>query len=149
MKNLTKITIKGLAILFLATTMLTSCSKYKKYDNKEVIEDNYTGSVVMDNDSDPDGDFSGNGDNGTFSFAWANTGTKAFVKFDITATEGSVQLVLKDKRGKEVLNQTLTGGAGIDSFEGISEEGKTGTWKVSLTFTNFKGSGSFELDPAN
>jgi len=144
-----KMTTKGLMIILLSFAMITSCSKYKKYDNHEIIEDTFSGSATVDNDSDPDGNFSGSGDNGTFSFAWVNSETKAKVKFDITATEGSVQVILNDKKGKEVFNQTLTGGTSVDSFEGISEEGKAGTWKVSLIFTNFNGSGSYEIDPGN
>jgi hypothetical protein len=148
-----KTNIQKLLILVLGFTVLTSCEKYKKFTDGELIENSFTGTITdTSNGGDPDGDFTGSGDSGTYSFAWVNTGTAAKVKFDITSTAtGSVQLIINDKKGKEVLNQTLTGSSGVDSYEGTTQEGKggAGTWKATIVFSNFTGDGSYEIDPVN
>lgn len=141
----TKIVIMSLLLIG-----VVSCKKYKKYDNKEVIENTYTGTATVDNDSDPDGDFVGDSNSGTFSFAWSNTKEKAKVKLDINGgSTGSISMTLNDAKGKEVFNESLTGASSDVSFEKITDAGKIGTWKVTLEFTNFKGDGSYEIDPAN
>ena len=67
---LSKTTIKGFLIVFLSLTLITSCSKYKEFDNNEVIDNTFTGNVtVTSSGSDPAADFTGNGDSGTYSFA--------------------------------------------------------------------------------
>lgn len=146
MKSLRKVTGKLLVVLLISLTIF-SCNKYAKYDDHEVIQNTFSGSVGVDDDSDPDGNYSGSGDNGVFSFAWVNTKTKASVKFDIDATSGSVQMILNDKNGKKIFDHTLTAGSGVNSYEGMTDEGKPGTWKVTLIFTNFDGNGSYEIDP--
>lgn len=143
-------TIKGLFMVVLCIAVMTSCSKYKKFDDMEVIENTYTGNVLLTSSgSDPAADFTGDGNSGTYSFAWKNSGKKASLNFDITSPTGSVQFILNDKKGKEVLNQTLMGGSGIDTYAGISEEGKAGTWKVTMILTNFDGDGSYSIHPGN
>jgi hypothetical protein len=153
MKILNKNKINLLLVLFLGLTVMTSCKKYKNFTDGEVIDNSFTGTITdTSNAGDPDGDFAGTGDSGTYSFAWVNSGIKAKLKFDIsTPSTGSVQMILNDKKGKEVLNQTLIGGSGVDSYEGISQEGKggAGTWKATIIFKNFTGDGSYEIDPAN
>lgn len=67
----------------------------------------------------------------------------------IPKSPGSVQFIINDKKGKEVLNQTLTGGADVDTFAGVSEEGKAGMWKVTMILTNFNGDGSYSIHPGN
>ncbi len=137
-------------ILSLILLGLASCEKYDKFDNNEIIENSYTGSVTVDNDSDPDGNFTGNIDSGTFAFAWVNSKEKAKVKLSIDqSSAGNIQLILNDARGKEKFNKSLTGGDNEISFEEFSEAGKTGTWKVTLIFSNFEGSGSYEIDSAD
>jgi hypothetical protein len=139
--------IASLAMIFIAG--MTSCKKYRKYDNMEVIENSYTGNVIIGSTgAHPGGDFQGNGDSGEYSFAWENNNGKANANFDITGS-GTVQLIIYDAKGKEVLNGSRTGGQGEDSFSGVSEEGKKGKWKVSLIFTNFNGSGSFSVSPGS
>ena len=138
---------KLLTVLLVTLTIITSCNKYAKYKDHQIIQNTFTGSVNVDDDSDPDGDYSGTGDDGVFSFAWDNTKTKASVKFDIKANSGSVQMILNDKNGKKVFDHTLSAENGEESYEGLTEEGKAGIWKVTLIFTNFDGSGSYEIDP--
>jgi hypothetical protein len=148
MSILKKITIKKALLFLLSFTLIVSCSKYEQFGNTEIIENTYTGNIDdISGDSEPDADFTGNNDSGTFSFAWVNLSNKAKLKFDITSgSTGNVQFILNDKKGKEVLNQNLTGSSNIDSYEGISEEGKAGTWKVTVISTNFNGDGSFEIE---
>lgn len=142
--------LMSIAAVALAATVMTACGKYRKFDNMEVIEDTYTGSIqVGSSGADPGGDFTGDGDSGTYAFAWDNKNKKAEVNFDITTPTGSVQMIVQDKKGDEVLNQTLTAGSGDDSYSGVTSEGKPGTWKVSLIFTNFDGDGSYSLSPGD
>ncbi|MBL4862820.1 MAG: hypothetical protein JKY09_07385 [Crocinitomicaceae bacterium] len=137
-------------LLLAGIVSLTSCGKYKKYDNNEVIENTYTGAVaVTSTGTDPAADFIGNGDSGEYSFAWENKSKTASLNFDITTPTGSAQMILHDKKGNEVLNQTLTAGSGTDTYAGISEEGKPGIWKVTLILTNFDGDGSYSVHPGN
>ncbi len=129
-----------------ALIAFTGCKKNKDGD---VILDTYTGNVkVGSTGADPGGDFTGNGDSGTYSFAWKNSNTKANVNFDITTPTGSVQMIVEDKKGKEVLNHTLTS-SGPDSYSGVTAEGKSGVWTVTLVFTDFNGDGSYSLSPGS
>ncbi len=146
-----KLNVTGINILVFALIIgLSACGKYRKYDNNEVIENTYTGSVTMGSGgADPGGDFTGNGDSGVYSFAWDNSKKKAEVNFDITSSSGSVQMKIFDKKGNEVLNQTLTAGAGEDTYSGTTSEGKPGTWKVEIILSNFNGDGSYSLSPGS
>ena len=142
MKN--SILILSLIIFGLGT--LQSCNKIK--DGK-VVENSYTGNVnVTSGGTDPGGDFTGIGDNGTYSFGWENAFSRAEVNFDITTPTGSLQFILEDADGVEVLNKTRSAG-GNDSFSGISDSGTPGVWKVSLIFTDFNGDGSYSLSPVD
>ncbi|RMG24932.1 MAG: hypothetical protein D6730_11640 [Bacteroidetes bacterium] len=119
------------------------------YQNLEVVENTYTGRIeVTSRESDPGGDFYGNGDSGTYSFAWVNSHPTADVNFDITTPTGSVQMIIKDCQGVEVLNQTRSAG-GNDTFSGVTRRGSAGTWLVSLIFTDFDGDGSYSLSPGD
>lgn len=139
--------IASLAMIFIAG--MTSCKKYRKYDNMEVVENTYSGSVLIGSTgTNPGGDFTGNGDSGTYSFVWDNSSNKAELNFDITTNSGSVQFILNDAKGKEVLNETRSAGGG-DTFSGVSEEGKSGKWLVEIILTDFDGDGSFSLTPIN
>jgi len=136
-------------ILISGLTVLTSCEKYDNYDNKEIIDNTYSGNIGLSGSVEALGDFTGNGDSGTFSFVWENSINKASVIFDVTtAPGGSVQIILNDAKGKEVFNKTRPEG-GNDSFSGISEEGKEGKWLVTITLTNFDGDGTYDIRPAN
>jgi len=139
-----------LFLMIMSIALLTSCAKYKKYDNKELIEDTYTGTIyITSGGEDPAGDFTGSGDAGSYSFAWENPQDRASANFDITTNTGSVQMIIQDKKGKEVLNETINGADNIDSFSGVSEEGKSGTWKVTIILTDFNGDGSYSIHPGN
>lgn len=138
------------ALLLSILISSASCSKeYADYKNKEVVEDTYTGNVESEGKVDPDGDFTGNGDSGTYSFAWENSKKTADVNFDVTTSAGgSVQMIINDAKGKEILNETRPVD-GNDTFSGVTAEGKEGTWLVQLIFTDFNGDGSYSLSPGN
>ena len=141
--------ILAFAILIAGLTTMTACKKYAKYDNKEVIENTYSGTIELEGNIEARGDFEGNGNSGTFSFVWENNKKKATVNFDVTTTAGgSVQIILNDAKGKEVFNKTRPEG-GNDSFSGLSEEGKEGKWLVTINLTNLNGDGTYDITPAN
>lgn len=149
-KNMKMKTIKFLAfaILIGGLTTMTSCKKeYVKYDNKEIIENSYTGNIELLGTDELNGNFDGNGDSGELSFVWENTGTKADVDFFITsALGGTIQIILNDAKGKKVFNQTRPDGTN-NSFSGLSEEGKTGKWLVTIKLTNVDGNGGYDIKP--
>lgn len=131
--------------LFVAMA-LVSCNKVK--DGK-VVTNTYSGNVnVTSGGSDPGGDFTGNGDNGTYAFGWQNNFSKAEVNFDITTPTGSLQFILEDADKTEVLNKTRSAG-GNDTFSGESAAGTPGVWLVTLIFTDFDGDGSYSLSPVD
>lgn len=141
--------IFSILLLFAVITLSTSCKKeYAQYNDGEVVEDNYTGTVdVTSTGTNPAGDFEGDGNAGTYSFAWENSKKRAHLNFDITSPSGSVQMILNDARGNEVLNQTITGGNSVDTYSGLSEEGAAGMWLVTVILTDFDGDGSYSLEP--
>lgn len=150
MKNSTKRKANLLFSVLLCASIVTSCGKYNKYDDGEVIENTYSGNVsVTSSGSDPAADFEGSGNSGTYSFAWKNSAKSASLNFDITSPTGYVQIILNDKKGKEMLNQILYGGSSVDTYAGVSESGKKGTWKVTVILSNFSGDGSYSLHPGS
>ncbi len=149
MKNMKSMKLIMLSLALIGFVVFTSCQKYRKYDNSEVISNTYAGAVlVTSTGTDPAGDFEGDGDSGEYSFAWENSKKKADARFDITTNTGSVQMIIYDARGNEVLNETRSAG-GNDTFSGVSQEGKKGMWKVTLILTNFNGDGSYSINPAD
>ncbi|HCQ30251.1 MAG TPA: hypothetical protein DIU39_08200 [Flavobacteriales bacterium] len=144
-------TFAKLNVVLLAITIAlfsTSCKKkYAKYDNMEVVENTYTGNVLITSTgSDPGADFTGVGNSGKYSFVWDNPKKRAELNYDITTPSGSVQFIINDAKGKEVLNVTRSAG-GDDTFSGVSDEGKKGKWLITIIFTNFDGDGSFSISP--
>lgn len=147
MKKTRKVLTVLLAIGFILG--MSSCKKYRKYEDGEVVESTFTGNVmVTSTGSNPAGDFTGEGDSGTYSFIWDNSSSRAELNYDITTSSGSVTFVLKDAKGDQVLTQSRTA-EGEDTFSGESIEGKSGKWLVEITLTNFNGDGSYSLLPIN
>lgn len=147
MKKLIKLGVA--ALLTAGIFSVSSCKKYRKYDNMEVVEDTYSGNMTIGSTgADPGGDFTGSGDSGTYSFVWKNSEKTADVNFDITTSGGSVQMILNDAKGKEVFNNTRTSSS-EDTFSGTTDEGAKGKWLVTIKLTNFNGDGSFSISPGN
>ena len=142
-----KFNILVLATAVIASVSLNSCSD--EYEDREIITDTYSGNIdVTSVGFDPAGDFTGNGDSGTFSFAWRNPQRRASANFDITTNTGSVQMIINDNAGTVVLDRILTAG-GVDSYSGVSDAGEEGIWIVKLIITDFIGDGSYSLHPGN
>lgn len=140
---------KSYLVLLVAMIVMVGCGKYRKYENMEVVESSFSGPVtITSTGTTPAGDFEGNGDSGTYSFAYDNPKQKAQVNFDITSPAGTVQMIIKDARGNEVLNETRSGG-GNDTFAGTTSEGKKGVWLVELILNNVNGDGSFSINPVD
>ena len=139
-------------ILFIAFTglVLVGCKKgNEKYNDGEVVEDSYTGNVnVTSGGTDPGGDITGSGDGGTYTFAWENNKPRASLDFDITTTTGSIQFIITDADGNEVLNKTRSAG-GNDSFSGVTSAGTPGIWLVTIIITDFDGDASYSLSPGD
>ena len=93
-----------------------------------------------------DGDVVGNGGSATNSYVWNNSLTTAELNMDITASSGgSLQIVVNDADGVQVINKTLTVGVGDDSATVCSQAGTAGDWTVTVTATDFNGDASFSL----
>ncbi|MGM0579162.1 MAG: hypothetical protein ACQETL_00675 [Bacteroidota bacterium] len=132
-------------ILVSALTVMTSCKKYNKYDNKEVVEDSYAGNIELKGDRDePSGDFSGSNDSGEFSFVFENSKEVASIEYSATFSSGSVNLIINDAKGNEVFNTIINDSN--TSSSGKTSEGKEGKWLVTFIFTDFEGSGSYEIE---
>ncbi len=145
---------KGIFVTFTFAFALllvaTGCKRpYKKYDNMEVLENSYSGDMIITSTgTDPAADFTGKGDSGTYSFVWDNPKEKAHLNYDITTNSGSVQFIIRDARGDEVLNKTLTS-AGPDTYSGVSDKGKKGKWLITVIMKDFNGDGSFSINPGD
>jgi hypothetical protein len=119
-----------MAFAFGGTLFMTSCKK----------------STINVNAATGDGDVTGNGGSKTETFDWDNNLSRAEFNMDITAADGGTfQMIVEDAAGVIVLNETLTAGTAPDSKDGCSAVGAVGTWKVTLTLTDFNGDGSYSL----
>jgi len=146
--KISKSILLGLSLI--SVIAFSSCQKeYGEYSNMEVVENSFGGDVLITSGGeDPACDFTGSDASGAYSFAWENPNKKAAVNFDITSEEGgSVQVILNDARGDEVLNETRFSNDD-DTFAGVSQEGRKGTWLVTVVITNIDGDGSFSINPA-
>ena len=141
MKKITYLTVLALGIV------LISCGKYREYDNMDVVDNTYAGNMIITSTGEtPAGDFEGDGEGGTYSFAYENPKEKAQVNFDITSPAGSIQMIIRDSKGDEVLNETRNG-SGDDTFAGPTAAGKKGVWLIEIILTNVEGDGSFSISP--
>jgi hypothetical protein len=57
-------------------------------------------------------------------------------------------MIINDAKGDEVLNQTRPNDEN-DTFAGVTQEGKKGTWLITIKLTNINGDGSFSIHPAD
>lgn len=134
-------------IILIALTLLflTSCEKYRDFDNLERTENSYTGTIsVTETSGDINCIFNGMNDSGTYGFIWDNPAKGAILNADVFGDSGSVQFILEDSRGNEVLNAITSGESNVFSIEG-----KKGKWKVRIVFFEFEGDGNFNLNPVN
>ena len=136
----TRISLLVLTILF-----LSSCEKYRDFDNLETTEDSFTGTIsVTESSSDINGVFNGMADSGAYGFIWDNPAKGAVLNAEVLGNSGSVQFILEDSRGNEVLSASVSGESNVFSIDG-----KKGKWKVRIVFFDFEGDGNFDLNPVN
>jgi hypothetical protein len=131
-------------VFFLLLFTIISCGKYRDYNDLEVIENSFSGSMTLSESTyDIDGEFLGDTDSGVYTFIWDNPAKGMVLNVINSSEEGTIQFVIEDSRGNEVLNESLSSAAS-DAF---SKDGKKGKWKVKVVFTDFKGEGKFDLNP--
>lgn len=141
LKNSTKRTII-LLFFTIGLLVLNGCSKD---DNINTVEIN-----IVQNSGDAEGTFSSNGDSGSKTLNWNNSLSNTNWDLDITnATSGTFRIQVWDANNVLILDKSLTAGSGNDSLSGTTNTGTaSGNFKIVVTLTNFKGTGSFSLTPA-
>ncbi len=149
---LTKVNLKTLKLLLLAPALVLFISCNNDDDTYARITVN--GTLLVEDRSDFNGDidasFTGNGGTATRSFIWNNNLSTADYNADITATsEGSFQMIVEDSEGMVVLDRTIEGGTEPDSFSGVTSQGASGIWTVTIRVTSFNGDGSFSMSEGN
>lgn len=136
---------KGLLLLTLLAVMsFVSCEKYREFDNLEERKTSFTGVIsVTESVGDLDGIYSGSGDSGTYSFVWDNPAKGAVLSVENLTGSGTIQFILKDSKGDEVMNEGLN----ANESNAFAKEGKKGKWLVEIIFTDYSGEGTFDLNP--
>lgn len=129
-------------LVIVATTLFvavfTSCSEDENLFVNITVNEGPIGDIG--------GDFTGNGGDGTRTVEWTNNLSTADYNADITSTASGVFLmIVTDSEGAVVLERSLNGNSGPDSFSGVTEAGEPGTWSVTITLTSFNGDGSYSL----
>ncbi|NER15713.1 hypothetical protein [Spongiivirga citrea] len=156
--SITTKTIQLFSIAF-ALVLMTSCNS----DDDNVFADvtvngtlltaspsDFTVGDTSDFNGDVDASFTGNGGSATRVFSWNNNLVTADYNADITATsDGNFQMIVRDAEETIVLDRTIQGGAEPDSFSGVTSQGVSGIWTVTIVVTNFNGDGSFSLSEGN
>jgi len=133
-----------LSLLICLIFCITSCEKYREFDHLEVVDNSFSGSIsVNEYAGDIDGVYNGVKDSGTYTFIWDNISKGVVLNVNTSSGNGTIQFILKDSRGVEVLNETLSAG----ESNAFSKDGKKGKWKVKIVFTAFEGEGTFDLNP--
>lgn len=149
---LTKVNLRALKLFLLAPAFILFLSCNNDDDTYARITVN--GTLLIEDRSDFNGDidasFTGNGGTATRSFIWNNNLSTADYNADITATsEGSFQMIVEDSEGMVVLDRSIEGGTEPDSFSGVTSQGASGIWTVTIRVTSFNGDGSFSMSEGN
>lgn len=135
MKTIKTMKVLSLFILVaIMTTALSSCDK-----------DDIFATINVHEPQNKSGDVRGNGGSETRTWSFENSSTTAGWDMAMDATSGSFRLVIKDADGTTVVNNTLTAGSGPQDAGGTSSPGTAGTWIVTITLTNFDGSGDYSF----
>ena len=142
--------IKNLNFVLLSLLLFAVSGCSSDDDAVEMAEITVNGSVLFDDgddfNGDVDGDFTGDGGSATRTFFWQNSLNTADYNSDITASAtGLFEIEVRDVNGNLVLDRSLRGGTEPDSFSGVTENGASGIWSVTITLTSFNGDGSFSL----
>ncbi len=155
-ENLSKIVKKLMLVPVLV--LFIACSKddnsfARVTVNGTLLQTSPSDFVVGDRsdfNGDIDASFTGNGGTTTRIFSWNNNLATADYNADVTlASEGTFQMIVEDSEGMVVLDRTLQGGSEPDTIGGVTEQGASGIWTVTIRVTNFNGDGSFSLSEGN
>jgi hypothetical protein len=132
-----------IGIFAITILLLTSCEKFRGFDNLEITEDSFTGTTSLTESTGVvNGTFNGMTDSGAFGFIWENPTKGAVLDVEVFGSKGNVSFILEDSRGHEVLNATTAGESNVFFIEG-----KKGKWKLRVVFFEFEGNGNFSLSP--
>ena len=74
----------------------------------------------------------------TYTYSWANTGSRASINHSTTTTAGSATLVIRDAAGTVVYNKAL-----VPSLNEPTLNGVAGTWTIQLGLTGYSGTMNF------
>ncbi|SDS48117.1 hypothetical protein [Gramella sp. MAR_2010_147] len=135
-------------LLIIFCFAVSSCSSD---DNPtEMVEVTVNGTVLFDEgddfNGDIDGDFTGNGGSATRTFFWQNSLNTADYNADVTTSAtGLFEIEVRDANDNLVLDRSIRGGTEPDSFSGVTENGTSGIWSVTIILTSFNGDGSLSL----
>ena len=151
-----KKTIQLLALIAIVGTTLTTFTSCKKEGCIDTNADNYDDKAKKDDGTciyptinktsgGNSGDIKGGGGTASDTWTFTNNNTTAGWDMSIGATSGSFQLVLKDASGTTVLDKTLTAGSGAQDASGTTSSGTAGSWTVTITLTNFNGTGDYSF----
>ena len=93
------------------------------------------------------GTFSGVGGTKTETSSWTNDKTEADVMIEfISNSTGKVSMSIKDADGTEVYTGSITGSNTKEKISSANTNtGVAGTWTISVTATDFVGSGDFTV----
>lgn len=138
--------IKQSLYLFSLVTLVTFFSSCKK-DEPSLTASVYV--VPLTTSTDLDGDIAGDGGSTTKTLSWSNTRTTADYSMDLSSSQGSFRMVIKDAAGTLILDNTLEKGKTADSKSGVTAAGTPGTWTVDIILSSFNGKGDFSLSEGN
>ena len=80
---------------------------------------------------------------GTYTYTWANSGTRASADQSTTINAGTAVLTILDSNGMQVYSQSLSVGGSTQTSVGA-----TGNWTIRVVFTNYSGTVNFRVQKA-
>ena len=80
---------------------------------------------------------------GTYTYTWANSGTRASADQSTTIVAGTAVLTILDANGIQVYSQSLSVGGSTQTSVGA-----TGNWTIRLVLTNYSGTVNFRVQKA-
>jgi hypothetical protein len=140
-------------VLSAVTSMFVSCKKEGCTDNKA---DNYDEEAEKENEScvyptfsasldGKTGEAHGLGGHGVDFFSFEHSEQTFIWDIAQSATQGSFGIMVQDAQASDLFSYTLTAGSGPQFASGETIGGTTGTWYVTVTVTNFLGSGEYNF----
>lgn len=148
--------MKLLAIIAIATITASTFTACKKKGCTDPNANNYSDKAKKDDGTctypvinmsaaGTSGDISGGGGTASSSKTFTQNSSTLGWDMSIGASTGSFNLTVKDANGTTVINRTLTAGVGAQDAAGTSSAGTPGIWTVTITLTNFTGTGDYSF----